>query len=276
VAVAAPKPFLRWVGGKRRVVTRLLDFLPPDWQRLRYLEPFLGAGSLFFTLRPARAVLADSNDHLISCYEHVRDAPRLVGAYLREHVKRDSRRHYCDTRDLYNRSGPSAAQAARFIYLNATCFNGIFRVNRKGEFNVPYGDKDNPIMPSPEGLANVSVLLKKASLKRAGYGDILAAARDSDLVYLDPPYPPLNGTSYFTHYTADRFSHADQVSLAKVVRAIDGRGVLVMMTNAATREIRDLYKRFYQYPLSVTRWVSCKAKPYKVRELVITNYRVNL
>jgi DNA adenine methylase len=254
----------------------LLDFLPHEWQKLRYLEPFLGAGSLFFSLRPQRAVLADSNDHLISCYEHVRDAPQLVGAYLREHVKKDSKSHYRDTRDLYNRSGPSAAQAARFIYLNATCFNGIFRVNLKGEFNVPYGDKDNPILPSAEGLASISALLKKATLQSAGYGEVLAAAGDSDLAYLDPPYPPLNGTSYFTHYTSDRFSKADQVALAKAVRVLDRKGVLVMMTNAATREIRDLYKSFYQYPLSVTRWVSCKAKPYKVRELVITNYKVNL
>jgi DNA adenine methylase len=254
----------------------LLDFLPPEWRKLRYLEPFLGAGSLFFSLRPERAILGDLNDHLISCYEHVRDAPRLVGQYLREHVKKDSKRHYRETRDLYNRSGPSAAQAARFIYLNATCFNGIFRVNRQGEFNVPYGDKDNPIVPTTEGLAAISMLLKKATLQRSAYGDILATAGDSDLAYLDPPYPPLNGTSYFTHYTADRFSDADQESLAKAVKALDKKGVLVMMTNAATREIRDLYKSFYQYPLSVTRWVSCKAKPYTVSELVITNYKVSV
>ncbi len=210
-------PLLRWAGGKQNLIRRLLPFVPSHFRQCVYREPFLGAASMFFALRPHRAVLADMNEHLVNCYDYVRDHFDKVAAYLQTHIRLDSKGHYYKVRDQYNRSRPSAAQAARFIYLNRTCFNGIFRVNEKGLFNVPYAYKDNPIFPDNDHLARASRALACAEILVDDYEDSLAAARRGDFLYLDPPYPPLNGTSFFTHYTKDRFDSDDQEHLADLV-----------------------------------------------------------
>ncbi len=265
-------PFLRWIGGKQHLVRRLLPFVPVDYQQRCYREPFLGAASMFLALRPERAYLADANQHLVLCYEAVRDRHHRVSAYLRDHAAKDCPDHYYAVRQDYNRRSPSAAQAARFLYLNRTCFNGIFRVNTRGEFNVPYGYKDHPIFPDRDVLATVSQALGKAELVAADYLDSLAVAEPGDFLYLDPPYPPLNGTSYFTHYTKDRFGADDQRALAESVCELDEQGCLIMMSNADTRMIRKLYRNFHVTRLPVTRYVTCKATRHRVGELVITNY----
>ena len=270
------KPFLRWVGGKQQIVTRLLHWLPGDIQLRRYVEPFVGAGSLFFALAPQSAALSDLNEHLIHCYESIRDDPELVSAYLCRHRTHSCRAYYNQQRDTYNKvSKPSAAQAARFIYLNQACFNGVFRVNKKGEYNVPFGQKDHLALPSVEQLQLVSKLLGPATINCGSYDAVLRGVGASDFVYLDPPYPPLNGTAYFTHYTKDRFGADDQTELADLVVEASQRGCKIMMTNADTAAVRDLYADFRIRPLSVTRFVTCKKKRHKVSELVITNYDVD-
>ena len=266
------QPLLRWIGGKQQLVHRLLPFVPADYKQRRYREPFLGAASMFLALRPKRAHLADANQHLIRCYEAIRDTHQRVLAYLRDHGAKDSQKHYYAVREDYNRRSPSAAQAARFLYLNRTCFNGIFRVNTRGQFNVPYGYKDHPIFPDRDVLATVSQALANAKLAAVDYQESLAAAKRGDFLYLDPPYPPLNGTSYFTHYTKDRFDADDQKALAESVSELDEQGCLFMMSNADTRMIRRLYRNFNVKRLPVTRYVSCKASKHRVGELVITNY----
>lgn len=268
------KPLLNWVGGKRLLVARLKQLLPADILGRTYREPFLGAASLFFALRPAKAVLSDLNEHLITCYESVRDAPSAVAAYLRDHARNNTEDYYYRIRDEYNQRNFSAAQASRFIYLNKTCFNGVFRVNRKGEFNVPFGDKSNPIFPDRRWLEEAGDALRRSELLTVPFEDALSTVQKGDFVYLDPPYPPINGTSYFTHYTADRFGEDSQRRLASLVKEIDRKGALFMMTNADTDLIRALYneKRFKFAELSVTRYVTCKAKRYRIGELVITNY----
>lgn len=268
------EPFLRWAGGKRLLVRRLLNFIPADLRDRLYREPFLGAGSLFFAVQPRRAVLSDANEHLIRCYEHVRDDWELVGRYLRDHRSSDCENHYYRVRDVYNTSAFSPAQAARLIYLNKACFNGIFRVNEKGSFNVPYGRKDRPALPNNPSLRAASRILIRAVLCVADYRRALADATEGDFVYLDPPYPPLDGTAYFTHYTKDRFNQEDQQELADWVQKLDKIGCLVMMTNADTRLIRSLYCRFDVVPIRVRRFLSCKAKRHSADELIITNYRV--
>lgn len=265
-------PLLRWIGGKQHLVRRLLPFVPPDYKQRCYREPFLGAASMFLALRPKRAYLADANQHLIRCYEAVRDTHQRVLAYPRDHGAKDCQEHYYAVREEYNRRAPSAAQAARFLYLNRTCFNGIFRVNTRGQFNVPYGYKDHPIFPDRDGLATVSQALAKAKLTAIDYRKSLAAAKRGDFLYLDPPYPPLNGTSYFTHYTKDRFDADDQKALANSVCELDEKECLFMMSNADTRAIRRLYRNFHVTRLPVTRYVTCKATKHRVGELVITNY----
>jgi DNA adenine methylase len=265
-------PLLRWAGGKRQLLSRLIEFVPQDLPNGTYREPFLGAGCLFFALQPRKAVLSDANSYLISCYEHVRDDWTAVSRCLKLHAGRTSEDHYYKTRTLYNKSQHSASQAARFIYLNKTCFNGIFRVNTKGEFNVPYGWKEPPALPTTEILERASNALKHAVLVSQGFDEALEGAKRNDFVYLDPPYPPLNGTAYFTHYTMSRFTQSDQDKLSSVVRHLDQVGCRVLMTSADIPLIRRLYKGFHIRSLSVTRFITCKAVRHTVSEVVITNY----
>ena len=265
-------PLLRWAGGKTQLLARLLEFIPSDYAETTYREPFLGAASLFFALQPRKAVLSDANAHLISCYEHVRDDWAIVNRYLRQHARRTNKRYYYSTRTLYNRSQHSASQAARFIYLNKTCFNGIFRVNTKGEFNVPYGWKEPPALPTLGLLKRASATLKNAVLAHQTFENALSDAKRGDFVYLDPPYPPLNGTAYFTHYTMNRFTELDQERLAFAVKELDQAGCRVLLTSADIPLIRKLYKPFHIISLPVTRFVTCKAVRHTVNELVITNY----
>ena len=273
---AAPKigPFLRWAGGKRQLRKILLNFLPADIGQRAYREPFLGGGSLFFAVQPKVAVLSDANEHLIRCYEFVRDEPELVARNLELHASNDSETYYYRVRDKYNRSLPSVEQAARFIYLNKTCFNGIFRVNSKGKFNVPYGQKDSPAIPNEEELTIASGVLKNASLDACSFEKALESSSRGDFIYLDPPYPPLNGTAYFTHYTSDRFLEEDQRKLADYVRELDKGGCLLMISNADMPLVRRLYGAYNLVSLPVTRFLTCKAIRHKVKELIITNYEV--
>lgn len=267
-------PFLRWAGGKRQLRKILLSFLPGDIGQRTYREPFLGGGSLFFALRPKEAILSDANEHLIRCYRFVRDEPSLVARYLHSHAAKDGEAYYYRVREEYNSSEFSAAQAARFIYLNKACFNGIFRVNAKGEFNVPYGRKESPAIPSENDLIATAGILKDTSLKASSYEKALKDASKGDFIYLDPPYPPLNGTAYFTHYTSDRFSEEDQENLAKRVHELDRCGCLLMISNADTSLIRCLYKKYELVSLPVIRYLTCKSVRHKVKELLITNYEL--
>lgn len=265
------EPFLRWVGGKRQIVSRLVKLAPADAAQRRYIEPFLGAGSLFFALAPQDAVLGDRNSHLVSCYRAIRDNADRVAERLRRHGAAHSDEHYYRVRDLYNRSAASPARAAHFIYLNQACYNGVFRVNTKGEFNVPCGSRE-PNLPSSDALERIARHLRPAKFVVGDFETTLATAKKGDFVYLDPPYPPLNGTAYFAHYTMDRFGTEDQARLAALVRKLDERGCDVMVSNADRKSIRDLYKGFTFRRLSVTRYVTCKKKRHRVREVVITNY----
>lgn len=266
------RPLLRWIGGKQQLLGDLLRHLPANIEELDYCEPFLGAGSLFFALAPSSARVSDLNGHLIDCYRCVRDNPDLIARYLGTHKSKDSSEYYYCQRDLYNTGSLSAAQAARFIYLNKTCFNGVFRVNLQGKFNVPYGHKKTPAIPSLRELRDASAILMKADVRHETYEVAISAVGKGVFVYLDPPYPPLNGTSYFTHYTPDRFGVDDQRKLAGTVSALHERGGLFLMTNADTPLIRDLYRDFNIVRLPVTRFVTCKKKRHQVFELVITNY----
>ena len=269
-------PFLRWVGGKRRLASRLLKYLPRDIEKRLYCEPFVGAGSLFFALQPQKAFISDLNDHLIRCYRAVRDKPDLVSSYLNDHAKKSCEEYYYEVRRKYNlynkRDSFSIAQAARFIYLNQTCFNGVFRVNEKGEYNVPYGLKEPPLLPSLDQLRSVSQVLKHAHLASLPFEESFACASESYFYYLDPPYPPLNSTANFTRYTPDRFVEHDQRRLADQVVRLDLIGCRFMMTNAGMPLVRELYGRFNIVELTATRYVTCKKRKYRVSDVVITNY----
>lgn len=236
------------------------------------MEPFLGAGSLFFELAPSTALISDANPFLIAAYAGIRDHADIVRRELKTHIGLHSETHYYQTRLAYNKLRHSAAQTARFIYLNKTCFNGIFRVNIKGEFNVPKGSKDHPTMPSREEFLAIASALSNAILTSADFSETLSKATASDFVYLDPPYPALNGTAYFTHYTSDRFDAKAQEKLAENVEQIHNRGAAFLMSNADVDSIRSLYSGFDMVSVPVQRFVSCKGKRVAVSELLIRNY----
>ncbi|MCK4578679.1 MAG: Dam family site-specific DNA-(adenine-N6)-methyltransferase [Candidatus Marinimicrobia bacterium] len=266
------KPILRWAGGKSKIVQYLIDFLPDDIAERRYVEPFLGAASLFLTVQPENSIISDLNAHLMNCYKCVAEKPKLVYMYVRQHAARTNESYYYKVREVYNNSHFSAAQAARFIYLNKTCFNGIFRVNLKGVFNVPYGHKEPPALPTESHLIELSKLLARAQMMTGSYTEILSEAKQGDFFYLDPPYPPLNGTSFFQHYTPDRFSSADQQKLANKISEIDRAGSRFLLSNADIPLIRSLYRQYNIRNMNVRRWVSSKSIKHNVSELIITNY----
>jgi len=272
--VITPKPFLRWAGGKTCSVPFLVGLVPSDVHRRTYWEPFLGAGSLFFALRPSRAVLSDRNADLIACFQAVRERPDLVSRYLQVHAARTSKDYYYTIRGRYNNSKESIAKSAMFIYLNKTCFNGIWRVNKKGEFNVPYGHKEPPALPSRADLVAASIALKTAKLRVGDFREVLEEAQTGDFIYLDPPYPPLNKTAYFTHYTQERFGETDQIAVAEMVTFLDKRGCRVLISNADTELIRSLYDGFQVFEQGVTRWIRTDGKRYQVNEIAVLNYHV--
>ena len=270
------KPFLRWAGGKTRSTPFLRDLLPPNFSSIDiYYEPFLGAGSLFFHLGPQKAVLSDNNKDLIGCYRVAQENPDLISECLNQHLAKTCEEYYYKMRHKYNNTKPSISKAALFIYLNKTCFNGLWRVNKKGEFNVPYGFKEPPCLPSKEDLRKTSLALSNANLLHKDYREAVKDAKKGDFVYFDPPYPPLNGTSYFTHYTKERFTKEDHVKLALLAKELTKRDCYALISNADIPFIRSLYEGAFNIcELEVTRWIRADGKRYKVREVAITNYDV--
>jgi DNA adenine methylase len=227
------KPFLRWAGGKTRSIPFLEKHLPPNVSSMhRYYEPFIGAGSLFFHIKPSKAILSDNNKDLIECYETVQKRPDAISTYLKQYLSNTCEGYYYKMRKKYNTSKHSIARAALFIYLNKTCFNGIWRVNKKGEFNVPYGFKEPPALPSKEELRNVSIYLSNVELIHSDYKEAVKNAERDDFIYFDPPYLPINGTSCFTRYTRDRFTKDDHDELALLAKKLTSKGCHVLISNA--------------------------------------------
>jgi len=266
------KPFLRWIGGKTRFAQDIVSRLPALPQGATYFEPFLGAGAVFLAYEPRRAVLSDLNPDLIATFRAIRNRPFEVAKKLYALRYRDSESSYYRIREYFNSGGLTCLQAARFIYLNHTSFNGIYRVNKQGKYNVPYGFKAEPNIPGKRQLASASKLLKNAIVSLADYKHIIKIAKTGDIVYFDPPYPPLNGTSYFTHYTKERFAIGDQIEVARTADALREIGCSVVVTNADTPSIRDLYSRWNISVIARPSWVTSSCNKHRVFELIITSY----
>lgn len=267
------KPFLRWVGGKALFVESIIKHFPECNKIKTYYEPFIGAGSLFLSYNPKKSIISDLNPQLINVYLSVRNNYSLLYKYLREYSSKNTEAFYYKLRNEYNESTTySIKQAARFIYLNKACFNGIFRVNLHGEFNVPFGRKKNLAFPTKNELEKISNLLKHSKILCKDFSFVTNTASENDFVYLDPPYPPLNGSSFFTHYTKERFSSNDQCKVAKLANHLDSIGCKVLITNADTYEIRNLYSNWSIEEIQRTRWVTSSKTKHKVGELIIKNY----
>jgi len=236
---------VKWSGGKTRLLGELSARLPAQWNR--YFEPFAGGAALFFRLAPARAVLGDLNADLITTYRAIIDDLDGVSRELRRHRAAHDHEHYYATRARWNAERTSwrpAKRAATFIYLNKTCFNGLWRVNRAGAFNVPIGRYTDPPIYVPDALRAARELLARTELHAGDYRTTLREAGAGDLVYLDPPYHPLSETASFTSYTAGAFGPRDQEILARTARALVARGCHVVLSNSDTEFVRGLYRGF--------------------------------
>ncbi|HEX4417296.1 MAG TPA: DNA adenine methylase [Kofleriaceae bacterium] len=265
-------PVIKWVGGKTKLLSELTARMPARFER--YYEPFVGGAALFFRIAPARAVLADSNPDLIGLYTCLtRDVAGVIRK-LEHHRTAHSESHYYTTRTRWNDrelSWTTADRAATFIYLNKTCFNGLWRVNRSGAFNVPIGRYTDPPICVPEALHAASTLLGRATLRCGDYRAAVTDARRGDFLYFDPPYDPLTPTASFTSYTTGMFGADQQRELADTARTLVARGCQVMLSNSDTPFIRSLYKGFHVDRVKCSRAINSNAaKRGDVDEVIIT------
>ena len=278
-AAAGPGPFLKWAGGKAQLLTQFEPLYPPGLVVSRYVEPFVGGGAVYFDvkerLRPRHAILADGNAALIDAYRGVRDQVEAVIRHLRRHAAAHCERRYYEVRSSRPERLSPAARAARLIYLNKTCYNGLYRVNSRGEFNVPIGRYVNPPILDELSLRAAAEALAGTELKAAHFSEAVSYARAGDFVYCDPPYHPLSATALFTSYTEGAFGPADQEELARVARALHAKGCLVMLSNSECDFVRDLYRdpAFRIHVVHARRSINSMAERRgRIPELVILNY----
>jgi DNA adenine methylase len=270
-------PFLKWVGGKGKLLTQLLPLLPPGADRMRHVEPFAGGGAMFFARGPERALLCDANASLVDTYLAVRDeVDAVIGELEALSLAHAAGSAYYRVRERYNtarREVSRAERAAMFVYLNKTCFNGLHRVNRKGEFNVPEGRYKNPRILDEHALRAASATLAKADIKHTSFEGLLSLAKPGDFVYLDPPYEPVSTTASFVAYGENGFTQADQTRLRDVVNELDRRGCKIMLSNSDVPFIRGLYAKYRIDTIAAPRAINCDAdKRGLVSEVVVRNY----
>ena len=269
----AARPVLKWVGGKGRLLPELLARLPQTFEA--YHEPFVGGGALFFALAGAgrleRVYLSDANTALIDVYLALSDDVEGVIAALQPH--RYERDHYYHVRAQRPDDLSLPERAARIIYLNKTCYNGLYRENRAGQFNVPFGRYKNPTICDEPNLRAVSVVLQGVDIARRRFDGVLGYAKGGDFVYFDPPYVPLSPTANFTTYDRAGFGPDDQRQLRDVFAELARRGVRAMLSNSDTPFVRELYAGFRVEQLFAARAVNSRANGRgKVAEVLVLNY----
>ena len=273
----AVRPFLKWVGGKTQLLGQFSRFLPPRGSYSKYLEPFVGSGAVFFHLRPDEAHLADNNEELVNCYKQIQGHVEAVIEVLRSHKRFHSKRYYYKVRSLQPKELSFVERAARLIYLNKTCFNGLYRVNSRGGFNVPMGRYRNPPILDEHILQAVHSALKGAGLYCMEFWKFCDEfAEKGDFVYFDPPYFPLSKTANFTSYTAGAFKEEDQLRLRDIFEKLGRRGCFLMLSNSDTSFIRSAYKKYRKttFKVSARRSINSSAKKRgPISELVILNYQ---
>jgi DNA adenine methylase len=276
-----PKPFVKWVGGKRQLLKqfRELNLYPPeDFDPINstYFEPFVGGGAVFFDLLPANARLSDLNQELVITYNVIKSNIEELIQSLQKHTH--SKEYYLEIRAKKIKDLTDIEIASRFIYLNRTGFNGMYRVNKAGEFNVPFGKYNNPLICDEVNLIKVSKYLQNVSIQFQDYKTILAEAQNGDFVYFDPPYFPVSKTASFTAYTANAFLEKEQIELRDTFVELHNKGCFVMLSNSDTDFINKIYtdindKQIHIYKVSAGRAINSKASGRgKVSEVVITNY----
>ena len=261
------KPILKWAGGKTQMLNYLLPKVPKHYGR--YIEPFFGGGALFFALEPEKSIIADSNPELINMYRQVADSVDDVIAVLKKYENTAESFYSVRNQDWTQLS--SAEAAARTIFLNKTCFNGLYRVNKDGKFNVPYGKYTNPKICDENGLRAASIALKKATILCGDYLLVLDHyAQAGDFVFLDPPYLPISEYADFKRYTKEQFYEEDHVELAKMVIRLQERGCYVILTNSNHPLVHELYAPFTIDVIQTKRHISCNGSTRKGEDVIVT------
>ena len=274
-----PKPFVKWVGGKRQLLAqfRRLNLYPPEKFNIetgRYFEPFVGGGAVFFDLLPERAYLSDLNNELVITYNVIKsDVENLIKSLKKHKLDKE---YFLKIRTQNPESLSDLNTASRFIYLNRTCFNGMYRVNSKGGFNVPFGKYTNPLICDEDNLRKASRALKNVEIKKQDYKEVLKKARKGDFVYFDPPYYPVSKTASFTSYTSESFLDKEQIELRDTFVELHKRGCFVMLSNSDTPFINKIYSELRGIRIAKVqagRAINSDAsKRGKITEVLIINY----
>ena len=268
-----PKPFIKWAGGKRQIIKELTDSLPKNYNR--YFEPFIGGGALFFAVRPKNAYISDINPELINLYNTVKNNTHSLIKDLLRYKNTETEfykiRNLDRTPDYKNLT--NIEKAGRFIYLNKTCYNGLYRTNSKGQFNAPYGFYKNPNIIDEQNLKICSELLKETEIGLSDFSNIENKIKTRDFVYFDPPYIPINKTSSFTKYYKDDFNTGSQIKLKELCDRLNKKNIYFMLSNSYNETALNLYKEYNIKKINAIRAINCKAdKRGTINELIITNY----
>ena len=268
-----PKPFIKWAGGKRQIIKELTDSLPKNYNR--YFEPFIGGGALFFAVRPKNAYISDINPELINLYNTVKNNTHSLIKDLLRYKNTETEfyriRNLDRTPDYKNLT--NIEKASRFIYLNKTCYNGLYRTNSKGQFNAPYGFYKNPNIIDEQNLKICSELLKETEIRLSDFSNIENKIKTRDFVYFDPPYIPINKTSSFTKYYKDDFNTGSQIKLKELCDRLNKKNIYFMLSNSYNETALNLYKEYNIKKINAIRAINCKAdKRGTINELIITNY----
>ena len=277
-SINTAKPFLKWVGGKQQLLLQFERLFPKSFGR--YVEPFAGGGAVFFHLSnmqrlPDRSFLFDHNEELINVYLVVRDQLDTLIKKLEKHQKNHCKEYFYEIREL-DRKGYKISdleRAARFIYLNKTCYNGLYRVNRNKQFNTPIGSYKKPNIFNQNALELASFALQDVLLKVTDFRELTQFADAKDFFYFDPPYDPISETANFTAYTANSFQKQDQKDLARVFMELTEKGCFCMLSNSDTAFIRELYQNFNIHTVYAKRAINSNgSKRGSIQEVVVTNY----
>ncbi len=267
-------PILKWAGGKRQLLQHIINLFPKNYSKLTYHEPFVGSGAVFFTIEPKKGSINDVNEHLINFFKTVRDNPEgLIEEASKYPYEKET---YYKLRDKFNEEKISDLErASLFLYFNKTDFNGLWRVNSKGKFNVPFGRYSNPTIVPEDKIRNSSRVLQNTEILCIDFSYIEKMAQEGDLCYFDPPYEPVSDTAYFTSYTATGFDMKEQERLANTCKKLDEKGVLFVLSNSHVKQIVDLYEnnpKFRIHVVEARRSINSKAdKRGPIKEILVTN-----
>lgn len=271
-------PVVKWVGGKRQIIDEIIKYVPDSFST--YYEPFLGGGAVLFELQPKKAFVNDINEELMNIYEVIKDNVDELIEGLKRHKIKNDKAYFYEIRELdrdreqYNLLTP-VERASRIIYLNKTCYNGLFRVNKSGEFNAPFGNYKNPNIVNETTLRAVSAYFNKAKIRFTcqDFEDALKWSRKGAFVYLDPPYDPVSETASFTGYDKGGFDRNEQIRLKKTCDKLNKKGIKFLLSNSATDFIMDLYQDYKIEVIQAKRAINSKAdRRGNVDEVLVMNF----